>query len=81
MRRRKGASESEEDKRSIRVFLVENFFSLAIDVWHRNPGAVQILGEKCHEDNCPGMEAISEQQVSTWEVDSLTTIYRIGDSK
>ena len=40
MRRRKGASEFEEEERSIRVFLPENFFSLAIDAWHRHPGAV-----------------------------------------
>ena len=60
-----GKTPEEEEERSIRVFLVENFFSLAIDAWHRHPGAVQILGEKCHEDNCPAIEAISEPYVST----------------
>ena len=39
-------------------FFLEIFFLLAIYVWHRHPGAIQILRENCHEDNCPEMEAI-----------------------
>ena len=31
---------------------------LALDVWHWHPGTVQILGEECHEDNCPELEGL-----------------------
>ena len=39
-------------------FVLEEFVLLAIDVWHWHPGTVQVLGENCHEDNCPELEGL-----------------------
>ena len=38
--------------------LLKEFVLLAIDVGHWHPGAVQVLGEYCHEDNCPELEGL-----------------------